>query len=389
MGLVVPISKDECCGCTACVDICPVNAITMKSDEEGFSYPKVDETKCIQCGLCEKSCSFAHHKSVKSDITSAYVAKHRDQAVRMHSRSGGIFVATSDWILQMQGVVYGCVLDENLRAVHIRADSKKTRDLMCKSKYVQSDMNGIIPQIEKDLMSGRYVLFSGTGCQVEGVLSALYTKKVDCTKLYTIDIVCHGVPSPLIFGEYIKWLEDKYKGPVTSFDFRDKEERGWDGYIESYRINGKKYCGNIYRGIFNTDLSLRPACYNCKYCTISRNSDLTIGDAWGIKAALPDFNDNRGVSMFLVQSIKGQELLKKIMEVCETVELPLEKMMQQNLKHPSKPVGNRTEFWNVYYQNGFPALVKRYGTLSFYKKLKEAIKYQIRRIVQSSKYYLP
>lgn len=379
MENIIAKNKSECCGCTACVSVCPVFAITMKNDREGFCYPSVDETICVHCGLCLKTCSFISKQPITSNITSAYVAKHRDLTVRMNSRSGGVFVAVSDWILQMKGVIYGCILDDNLDVVHIRADNKKTRDLMCKSKYVQSNMDGVIPQIAKDLINNRYVLYSGTGCQVEGVLSALKVKNINCTKLYTIDLVCHGVPSPLIFKEYIRWVQMKYKGKITSFDFRDKQERGWDSHIESYIINGRKYSGNTWRDLFYSNLCLRPACYNCKYCTVGRNSDLTIADAWGIKSALPSFYDKSGVSMLLVQSEKGQRLLETVIDACEIAELPLEKMMQYNLKNPTKPKGNRTAFWKVYYKYGFSALIRYNRVFSYWYKLKSRIKHQLCR----------
>lgn len=386
---IVPLSKEECCGCTACLAVCPVEAITMTKDQEGFAYPVVDQERCIKCGLCGRMCAFANHETPKPHINTAYVAKHRDTGVRMNSRSGAVFVAMSDWILSMKGVVYGCVLDHNLHAVHCRATSQEQRDLMCKSKYVQSDMTGIIPMIAQDLQQGRYVMYSGTGCQVDGVLSALYTKKVDCSRLYTVDIVCHGVPSPLLFEEYIAWIEHRYEAAVTTFQFRDKEACGWDGHVESFTVNGKKHYSTRYREIFYTNMGLRPSCYHCKNCTVERKADLTIADAWGIKKALPGFNDNRGVSMFLVQSEKGNQLLEKIRDACDVAELPLQSMMQYNMQRPSAPRGNREEFWNVLWKKGFGELVKQYGTLSLSRRITSAIKYQVRRVVQSSRYYLP
>lgn len=389
MKNIVPKSKSECCGCTACVSVCPVGAISIQNDKEGFAYPSINEEKCIKCGLCYKSCAFVNREPLPSVIDTAYVAKHKNLEARMGSRSGAVFVACSDWILENGGVVYGCILDENLHACHIRAEDKATRDLMCKSKYVQSDMTGVIPQIIDDLSNGRKVLYSGTGCQVEGVLSVLKTKKMDCSNFYTVDIVCHGAASPMIFEDYIDWLEKKYKGKVTAFDFRDKSQCGWDGHIESYTMNGKKHAGVTYREIFHTDLCIRPSCYNCKYCVVDRNSDLTIADAWGIKTALPSFNDNRGVSMFLVQSQKGQELLECIKNNCEVAELPLQKMMQGNLQRPSKMKGNRDEFWKIYNEEGIGSVVKKYGKYPLKKRAKAFVKYKVRKLTQSGKYYLP
>lgn len=386
---MVPINKSECCGCTACMNICPTNAISMKNDSEGFVYPSVDTSKCINCGLCDKNCSFFNKKKMERSINTIYVAKHKNLNTRMNSRSGAVFVASSDWILQNNGVIYGCILDNNMYVKHIRADNITTRNLMCKSKYAQSDISNIINQIITDLNNNLMVLFTGTGCQIEGLLSVLKVKKIDYSKLYTIDLICHGCASPLIFNDYIKYLEKKHNGKITSFDFRDKTLCGWDGYIESYIINNYKYKSSIYREIFNTDLCIRPSCYNCKYCTTNRNSDITIGDAWGIKKSMPNFNDNRGVSIFIIQSQKGSELFEQIQKDCDIAELPIEKMLQPNLKAPSKPKGNREEFWKIYYECGIEGIIDKYGKVSLNKKFKSFFGYRLRKIIQHKKYYLP
>lgn len=385
----VPTAKNECCGCAACVEVCPVHAISMQQDAEGFLYPSVQENVCVSCGRCVKTCAFANPKVQEKHITTAYVAKHKNDAVRMNSRSGAVFVAVSDWILEQGGSVYGCILDETLYARHVRAVSKAERDAMCKSKYVQSDMRGVIPQIIDDLKNDRYVMFSGTGCQVGGVVEALSAKKVDTQKLYTLDIVCHGCASPRIFGDYIQYIEAKENAKVKAFDFRDKTQCGWDGHIETYTINGKKHASVTYREIFHTDLCLRPSCYECRYACVERVSDLTIADAWGIKTAKPDFNDNKGVSMFLVQSKKGKELLKIIMNDCDVETLPLSEMMQTNLQHPQKAKGDREAFWQAYHSGGIEKVVKVYGHYPLKKKIIACIKYKLRQLIYRKAYYLP
>lgn len=386
---VVPVEKSKCCGCAVCVDICPVNAISMQNDTEGFMYPSVNKEICIACGQCVKKCAFTNPVKVEKHITMAYVAKHKKESVRMNSRSGGVFVAASDWILEQGGSVYGCVLDDDLHARHVRATTKAERDAMCKSKYIQSDMRDILPEITNDLRNNNYVLFSGTGCQLGGVIHALEAKHIDTTKFYAIDIVCHGCASPQIFEEYIRYIETKEKVKVEAFDFRDKTQCGWDGHVETYTVNGKKKAGVTYREIFHTDLCLRPSCYNCSYACVERETDLTIADAWGIKSALPTFNDNKGVSMFLVQNEKGMQLLQAIKNDCYVEELPLASMMQSNLKHPSVPKGNRDEFWSEYSEFGIAGIVEKYGKYPLKKKIRAKIKYKLRQITQSKKYYLP
>ncbi len=387
----VPISKSECCGCSGCVEVCPYSAIKMKEDEEGFLYPHIDESLCVNCGICGKMCAFANYKPISPEKNTSvcYVAKHKNLNVRMNSRSGGIFVSCSDWILRRNGVVYGCILDKNLKAVHFRAETADIRNKMCRSKYVQSDTRDIFVQIKKDLEEGRMVLFSGTGCQVDSVYAYLKCKKTDISNLYTMDIICHGCVSPKIYSDYLQFLEKKYKGKVTDFDFRDKTACGWDGHIETFVINGKKRKSVAYRNIFYSNLSIRPSCYNCKYATVSHSADLTIGDAWGIKSARPEFNDNRGVSLFIVNSEKGKTMLNQIKSECEVIKLPLSDMMQHNLIEPSKPNGDRKKFWRIYKNGGIEAIVKNYGDVSVKKKIKAWTKYRIEKFLQGKKYYLP
>jgi len=387
----VPLSKEMCTGCTACANICPVNAIKMQRDSEGFLYPEIDKSICISCELCVNNCYFCKEK-IKQDSNenkNCYLAKHKRKDVRMNSRSGGIFVACSDWILEQNGTVYGCVLNDDMEAIHIRATNKQDRDKMCKSKYVQSNLVKVFSQVKDDLNLEKLVLFSGTTCQIDGLFSYLKYNKVNLEKLYTIDLVCHGCASPKIFESYVKWIEKKYKTNIEKFDFRDKEVCGWDGHIESYIVNGKKKTSTIYREIFYTNLCLRPACYKCKYSTIDRNTDLTIADAWGVKQTALEFYDNLGTSMFLVQSNKGMQLLEIIKKSCEILEVPLEKMMQPNLKNPSKPKGNRETFWEDFYNGGIETVIRKYGKMKLSKNIKEKAKYKIRKIMLGKKIYLP
>ncbi len=387
--MLVPINKNECCGCGACDSVCPVSAIKMKPDAEGFLHPEIDKEKCIECGLCAKTCAFANYIKPDADAEVCYVAKHRDQAVRMNSRSGGIFVSCSDMILNRGGRVYGCILDDKLRAVHVGTDKREIRDKMCRSKYVQSDTTGVFEEVRKDLESGLTVLFSGTGCQIDGLNSFLKQKKTNTSLLYTMDIICHGCVSPEIYADYLKYLEKKFGGKVEEFDFRDKTVCGWDGHVESFTINGKKRTSIAYREIFYSNLSLRQSCYNCKYANTAHPADITIADAWGIKQAKPEFNDNRGVSLIIVNSEKGADMLGYLKNDCDVAELKMADMMQMNLKEPSKYSGSREKFWSDYENGGIELLVRNYGTLSLKKRLKAGAKYKLRQIIQGRKYYLP
>lgn len=225
----------DCCGCTACAAICPHDAITMQPDALGFLYPKVDVSKCIDCGLCERVCAFNENydKSLNLSTPDAYAVRHKEVDEIMKSRSGAAFAAISDVILENGGVVYGVGYADHFRAVHKRAETKEARDEFRGSKYVQSDLNGIFKQVKKDLLDGRMVLFSGTPCQTSG-LNSFIGKKLRAN-LVLVDIVCHGVPGPFLWRDYISYLEKKHKDEICWVNFRDKETFGWTAHHETFK----------------------------------------------------------------------------------------------------------------------------------------------------------
>ena len=222
-------NKSECSGCTACMSICPKNAIEMVDDEEGFKYPHINKEKCINCGACYKICPNIK-KDETNTIEKAYGAKHKNENERLTSRSGGVFIALSDYILEVGGSVYGAELKENFEVIHNKATTKNQRDHFKGSKYIQSNMKNIIKEIQKDLQEDRKVLFSGTPCQVAGVKSVISKKYQD--NLYTCDLICHGVPSEKIFKSFLEYIESKTNKKIKKFNFRDKRF-GWNSHFET------------------------------------------------------------------------------------------------------------------------------------------------------------
>lgn len=225
----------DCCGCTACASICPHDAITMHADVMGFKYPKVDESKCTDCSLCEKVCSFNDHydQSLNLPVSDAYAARHKEYDEVMKSRSGAAFVAISDVILDKGGVVYGVGYNGHFVVAHKRASTKAERDEFRGSKYVQSDLDGIFQQVKNDLSDGLTVLFSGTPCQSAG-LNSFIGKRLR-RNLVLVDLVCHGVPGPYLWRDYVAYLERKHKDTICAVNFRDKERFGWTAHHEVFK----------------------------------------------------------------------------------------------------------------------------------------------------------
>lgn len=376
------IDKSKCCACTACKNICPKQAIEMLPDEKGFLYPKIDENKCIKCGLCEKVCFYNTGYKVLDDHLNkieTYAIKHKDFNIRMNSRSGGIFTALSDYILDNKGVIYGVGYKENFVVCYKRAETKEERNKFRGSKYVQSELNDIFKQVKNDLEADKWVLFSGTPCHVAGLVKYLGKKKYE--KLLLVDIVCHGVPSPKMFSDYINYIEKKYNDKVNNFDFRDKTF-GWNQSIESFKINQNKYSQTIYSRLFGSCLGFRESCYNCQFTNLNRPSDITIGDCWGIAKNRPDIDDNKGTSLVIVNTEKGKFIQKNILSNLEYYIIDINDYLQPRLREPNKRSGKVDAFWKDYLNNGFNYIAKKYGTITFFGRVKRKMKHILLKIIK-------
>ncbi len=368
-------NKKDCCGCEACMNICPKNAITMEKDEFGFTYPKIDNEKCIKCGLCKRTCAYQNEKESSKTIES-YASISKDLELLKKSASGGIFASIAMKILEKDGVVYGCSLEreeDRLTPKHIRVDEAKDLAKLQGSKYVQSKTGFIYQDIKKDLKDNKIVLFSGTPCQVAALNSFL--GNIDKTNLFTIDIICHGTPSIKFFQDYISVLEKKLKGKITNFSFRDKTE-GWGLKGKAYYIDKKNtkkekiilsHLSSYYRLFLNSSI-YRENCYNCKYAGDNRVGDLTIGDYWGIEKEHPDYlknnggviDEKKGVSCILVNTPQGKKLIEKFGEVLEIKQSTFAKVAKQNgqLNYPSKKNKDRKKILEIYKNEGYEGVEK-------------------------------
>ena len=360
----------NCCGCTACASACPHHAITMIEDDLGFLYPHIETIKCTNCGLCEKVCAFHdnYDKSLNLKEPLIYAARHKNMHEIETSRSGAAFIAISDYILSLNGIVYGAGYTEHFRVVHKRATTAKERDEFKGSKYVQSDLRGIYPLIKKDLQNGHWVLFSGTPCQTAGLAS--FIGKRLSQRLILVDIVCHGVPSPFIWRDYINYIEKKYKQQIIQVNFRDKSRIGWSGHKESFILkNYQKIESDIYTNIFYNDVVLRPSCKQCFYTNIYRPSDFTLGDYWGWERISQTFNkDNKGCSLLFINTSKAQSIFNYIKKDLNIIETTVKDCLQPNLIHPTIFSPRNELFKKEYCEQGFKYIVKKYGKTTLKEK---------------------
>lgn len=377
----------DCCGCTACANVCAHGAITMEPDALGFLYPKVDESKCVDCGLCDKVCAFNdnYDRSLNLSTPDVYGARHKDMDEVMKSRSGAAFIAISDYILDNGGVVYGVGYKEHFRVVHKRATIKEERDEFRGSKYVQSDLTGIFKQVRDDLKNGLTVLFSGTGCQCAG-LNAYIGKKFR-ENLILVDIVCHSVPGPYLWRDYINWLENKYSSEIVSVNFRNKVKYGWRGHIETFVFkDGKEYSSIVFTSLFKSCLALRSSCEKCHFCNTTRPSDITLADFWDRGHNFPDVNkDNKGESLLLVNTEKGREIFEAAKGKLDYFQTTIDKVMQGHLREPSKIHPQATQFVDYYEKYGFERTMKHFGFIGWrfqMKQLKKKITKIIKKVIR-------
>lgn len=309
MNNFVNLEKDLCYGCRACSNVCPVNAITFKNDDYGFSYPSVSEDICINCGKCSSTCKKIN-EIIPSLPRKAFAATNRDEKILKKSASGGVFSALADFVLKEGGAVCGCIYDKDLYPIHICTENFDDAVLMRKSKYAQSNIGLVYREINRKLKNGQTVLFTGTPCQVAALYSTL---DKNYSNLITMDLVCHGVPSEMMFQGFIKYLEKKYKTKIKSFDFRSKKY-GWQRYtMEFTSENGRKKnigkFNEFYHKAFISGNIMRPNCFSCKFADKNRISDITVGDFWGHEKLTLECDIKNGVSLCTLNSEKALSLL--------------------------------------------------------------------------------
>lgn len=367
--MIVIKDKKDCCGCTACANVCTHDAISMVPDALGFLYPQVDLSKCVECGLCEKVCQFNNNydRSLNLEVPLAFAARHKDINEVMKSRSGAVFVALSDYILKQGGVIYGAGYKDHFRVVHKRATSKDERDEFRGSKYVQSDLTGVFKSVKDDLKKEIPVLFSGTPCQTAG-LSAFVGRTLR-KKLFLLDIVCCGVTGPKIWEDYLSYLEKRQGARINYVNFRDKEKFGWKAHKETFKFEGdegkKVFDFHYYQYVF-----FRYSCGICPFSNMNRPSDITIADYWGWERTDSKINaDDKGCSLVLCNSEKGVDLFEKVKNKMFIIPADLPNVSQNHLIKPTEIHPLRKLFEESYTKYGFEKAIKRVGLAGWRKRI--------------------
>ena len=390
-------TKSTCCGCTACASICPKQAIEMLPNENGFIYPHINQEKCINCNLCQRVCSYQNQISAISD-KKVFVAVANNTNL-LESASGGLFGSFAKMVLANGGVVYGSAMqyhNNQLHVRHIKVTNASDLYLLKGSKYVQSNMQDIFPDVLSELKKGTTVLFSGTPCQVSGLKGFL---QKDYPNLFTIDIICHGVPSEQLFQQYISFEEEKHKSKIINFRFRDKNQ-GW-------KLHGAMTCENgqtiyfepeksSYYQMFLNSYTYRENCYSCPYASDRRSGDITVGDYWCIDLVHPEYllenggqiDHEKGVSCMIINNSKGAELLNAFGSGIKYWSSSYENASKYNrqLTTPSLLKGERTIVLslahknykavdNWYHKRLIPIIIKR--------NIRAAIPRPIKRFIKS------
>lgn len=378
-------NKELCCGCSACASICPRHCITMRADKEGFLYPQIDTASCVDCGLCEKACPFLAEVKDETPPLHTFAAKNLNEDVRLSSSSGGLFTLFAEKTIKQGGIVFGAHFDNNWNVVHGEATTLDELTKFKGSKYVQSCIGDSYLKAKEYLKQGRKVLFSGTSCQIMGLKR--YLGK-DYPNLFTIDVICHGVPSPAVWKNYLdeiikvarKGKKNQFRSLFTSvipetdapvqgtlegISFRDKTF-GWRKisfalYFAKATAAGEKkqfrsLIANDYQSkyfvAFNACLTIRHSCFNCKAKGGRCGSDITLADFWGIEKVIPDFSDDKGVSLCLCNTEKGYDLFAELAVVKRktTLEQAVTHNCSWRLSH--KPHANRERFYHLFARNG-------------------------------------
>ena len=356
----IAITKEACCGCGACSQVCPHKCIELKEDELGFLYPVIDGTHCVQCGLCEKVCPYLNRYETPLEKPASFACRTNEEELCAVSSSGGMFTMLAKHVIEQGGVVFGARFAEDWSVVHDYTETKGGLAAFRGSKYVQSVIGDNYQKVRNFLREGRLVMFSGTPCQVAG-LNHFLVKKFN--NLVTMDFVCHCVPSPKVWQSYLKELNSGNR--VSYVSFRDKSE-GWSSYgifiknsetrpTESGRVTEKilakgNHRENIYMKAFLSNLIVRPGCTNCPTHNYTSGADITVADCWGFDKYHPEIFDNKGMSLALLHTEKGRAIYESIHPQLFSMQIPYEEVEDTKLHNPITKSATYHHYYNAFFK---------------------------------------
>ena len=371
-------NKSNCTGCSACYSVCSHSAIEMRPDNEGFLYPSVIQDKCVNCGLCDTVCPIPKRDGIKDsyNVLDGYVAHYRgDDSVWYKSSSGGAFTAITDYVFNKGGIVYGATYNDVFAVIHERANNKEEAIKFRGSKYVQSNLRDCFKEIRSLLRDNQNVLFSGTPCQVAGLKSFLGR---DYENLLTVDLICHCVPSPRVFQDYIRFIQDKYQKRITQINMKDKT-LGWNTFQTPriYFEDGSSIFNiedsRLWETIFYSHIAIRPSCHSCRFSTLNRVGDITIGDYWGVEKNHPQFNNVNGASIVLVNSEKGRSAFPDISSHLKYEETDVVSALPDSLVYSTTPHPYRDHFWKDYDNHSFGKMIELYYGVGLKNRLRRKL----------------
>ncbi|MDN0071325.1 Coenzyme F420 hydrogenase/dehydrogenase, beta subunit C-terminal domain [Bacteroides caecigallinarum] len=404
--------KSKCCGCSACVQRCPKQCISIREDEQGFLYPIIDTLKCIDCSLCEKVCPMLN-PSLEKEPLQVFAAKNKNEEQRLRSSSGGIFILLAQYIIKQGGVVFGARFDQKWEVEHCYAETIEELEPLMRSKYVQSNIGNTYKEAEQFLKQGRPVMFVGTSCQIAGLKRFL---RKEYNNLLAIDFICHGVPSPGIWRKYLEEIkfslsEAAGKNSVLSFslkpmpvitgiNFREKQNGGygWKKFGFEVRIKlpseGDKntvlksdiFYENIFMRGFLSNLYLRPSCYKCTAKNGASGSDLTISDFWGIQNYHPEFDDDKGTSLVFVHTDKGKSVIERLKTKIDVLESNMSEAIESNPSYTrSVSIPEKYSlFWKTFIKSESVFIsVMATMKLSIKDRIKRKVKNRFAKVIKS------
>ena len=349
--------KEKCCGCSACMSVCPVSAITMTPDSQGFLYPAVNSETCINCGKCEAVCPIISHEPEHQHEQAAYLLQHKDREILKDSTSGGAFTAIAKAVIDKGGVVFGAGYDEGFRVIHKYVEDYESLHAFRNSKYVQSNKEESFSQAKKFLNEGKRVLFSGTPCEIEGLVNFLGDLAAS-PLLLTVDIVCHAVPSPAVWNAYLNIIDAEN---VKDLRFRDKGKYGYSYSQFAVVRENVTYEGietNIMMRAFFSNVCDRPSCYSCRFRKRYRRSDFTLWDCWEASQFTRNaskFDHNAGITRVLVQSERGREIMPEVLSQCIHEQINPDDAVKYSAREMFYPVPKDEErsrrFWESFMKN--------------------------------------